>query len=680
MTPDDSRSAAVETSTDDRRSGDPSAIADSFQALTVGVLAVESPEHVCTAINRAARGLLGEQVRLGASCRTTAAGWLVWLLDQAYRSGTTVSSGEMRVSEQRLIATVTPLFTAGVVHGVAVQLMDVTAEVRTREAAADWADEIGQRRLVTRGFALAVQHALLPEFLPVLPGVRLAAHYRVAAGERAGGDWFDAVPLSGGRLALAAGDVAGHGAKASATMSQLRAALATLLLDGYDVAQVCARLDRFVARMPGAGGTTLGLAILDPATGELTYGCSGHPPPLVLKPSGVARYLPADPGVPLGTLSAAPRVGRARLERGDLLLLFTDGLVERSGRSLAGGLAELQEYLEDAAFRPATDPGGLDELCRRCIEEMTEDEPDDDVSLIAVLRTEGGVGLFRRELTATVGALPTLRTELSEWLGPLGASELDLQDIQIAVGEAVANVIEHAYPDSDGAGGPVTVEVYHDQDGRVCITVADAGTWRAPPVEPAERGRGLIMIRACMDTVEIDNSGDGTALQMDRRLRRPPVLGPGDGGPGHGGPEHGGPGHGGPVHGEPGHSGPVHGGPGHGGARHRAVRARPVETAFGAVVRRLPRPELLVRGPVDTSTAAAFREYLSDASRGGSLPLHIDLTEVTHLASAGVQALFEFVEQMASDGRSLVLTAPPASPARYVLELTGLDHLVSRGP
>jgi anti-anti-sigma factor len=664
MTPEEGRPDVAEARTDGRHpgdSGDPGAIVDSFEALSVGVLATEGPEHVCTAINRTARALLGDQVRLGESGRSTARDdRLVWLLDQAYRSGAAVSSGEIEVSEHRLIVTATPLLTAGVVRGVTAQLLDVTAEVGTREAAAVWADEIGQRRLATRSFALAVQHALLPEFLPVLPGVRLAAHYRVAASERgAGGDWFDAVPLPGGRLALAAGDVAGHGAKASATMSQLRAALTTSLLDGYDVAEVSVRLDRFVARMPGAGGTTLGLAILDPATGELSYACSGHPPPLVVTADGVAGYLPADPGVPLGTLSATPGIGRTRLEPGDLLLLFTDGLVERSGRTLVEGLAELRGYLEEAAAR-AADPGGLDELCRDCVEEMTEDEPDDDVSLIAVLRTDGAAAQFRRELTATVGALPALRTELTEWLGPIGASELDLQDIQIAVGEAVANVIEHAYVDADGAEGPVTVEMYHDPDGRVCITVADAGTWRAPPVEPAERGRGLIMIRSCMDTVEIDSSEEGTALQMDRRLRHPPALGPGGAGPGSGGPGHGGPGHGGP--------------------RHRAVRARVAETAFGAVVRRSPRPELVVRGPVDTSTAASFREHLSDASRGGTLPLHIDLTEVTHLASAGIQALFEFVEQMASDGRSLLLTAPPSSPARYVLELTGLDHLVTPSP
>lgn len=637
--------------------GDPRGVADSFEALSVGVFAFDGPDHVCTAINRKARALLGDRVRLGAPCRGTAGDdRLVWLLDQAYRTGSTVSSGEIRVpthtpggwagaapDEHVLIFTATPLLTdEGTVHGVAAQFLDVTAEVRTREGAAVWADEIGQRRLATRSFALAVQHTLLPEFLPVLPGVRLAAQYRVAASERAGGDWFDAVPLPGGLLALAAGDVAGHGAKASAMMSQLRAALTALLLDGYDVGQVSARLDRFVARMPGANGTTLCVAILDPASGELSYACSGHPPPLVLSASGVAGYLPADQGVPLGTLSATPRIGHTRLNAGDMLMLFTDGLVERSGRTLVEGLAELRKCVEQPSFQAAEAAGGMDEFCRRCVRDMTDDEPDDDVSLIAVLRTAGGVEQFRRELSATTAALPELRAELIEWLGPLGASDLDLQDIQIAVGEAVANVIEHAY---GGAEGPFTVEMYHDVDGRVCVTVADAGTWRLPPVEPAERGRGLIMIRACMDTVEIDSSEDGTTLQMDRRLRRPPILGPGVTGP---------------------------------AGLHRAARAP--ETAFGAVVRRSPQPELIVRGPVDTSTAGQFRDHLSDASRGGTLPLHIDLTEVTHLASAGIQALFEFVEQMAADGRSLVLTAPPASPARYVLELTGLDHLVVSDP
>jgi anti-anti-sigma factor len=655
MTPDHGRSHAAPVRVGLEYPGDPRAVAESFEALPAGMFAFEGPDHFCTAMNRRARELFGDHILPGGTYRATAGTGaderLLGLLDQAYRTGLTVNSPETRLlltgarrpagsapEEHFLTFDAVPLLAdSGLVRGVAAQFVDVTFDVRAREVAVSWADQVDQRRLATRSFALAIQHTLLPEFLPVLPGVRLAARYRVAASEQgAGGDWFDAIPLPGGHLALVTGDVAGHGAKASAMMSQLRAALTALVLDGYDVAQVLARLDRFVARMPGANATTLCLAILDPVSGELSYACSGHPPPLVLTAAGVASYLPADRGVPLGTVSAAPRVGHARLAAGDTLMLFTNGLVEAPGRSLAEGLAELRACVEQPTLCDVGAAGGLDEICLRCVQCMTDDEPDDDVSLLAVRRRTDEVAPIRRELEASAGVLPGLRAELAEWLDQLGASELDLRDIQIAVGEAVANVIEHAYA---GGEGRFTMELYHDVSGRVCVTVADVGTWRPPPVEPAERGRGLIMIRACMDTVEIDSSETGTTLQMDRRLRRPPILGPAD-----------------PA----------------------AEVTRPNSPAqrFDAVIRRAPQPQLIVSGPVDTSTVTEFRDQLSDASRGGTLPLHIDLTGVTHLASAGVQALFEFLEQMASDGRPLLLTAPPSSPARYVLELTGLDHLV----
>jgi anti-anti-sigma factor len=465
--------------------------------------------------------------------------------------------------------------------------------------------------------------------------MRLAAHYRVATTDGgAGGDWFDAVPLPGGSVALVAGDVAGHGVPSSVMMSQLRAALAALVLDGYDVAQVLARLDRFVARMPGANATTVGLAVLDPVSGELSYAGCGHPPPLVVTAAGVAGYLPADRGVPLGTVSAPPRVRRTRLDDGDVLLLFTDGLVAGPDRSLQDGLEALRVCLaETVRRRPRAD---LDEICRHSVHCLTGDDHGDDVSLIAVRRVAAPVTQFRREVSATPDVLPELRSGLGEWLAAAGAAPSDAADIQIAVGEAVANVIEHAYA---GLGGPLLVEAHHDPSGRVWITVADSGTWRSPSVEPAARGRGLIMIRACMDTVEIDSSDTGTTLQMDRRLCGKPVLW---------------------------------------SERPSVVAVRPERAprTFGARVSRSPRPVLSVQGPVDATTAVRFREHLADASRGGTLPLHLDLSGVTHLASAGIQALFEFVEQMASDGRPLLLTAPPASPARYVLELTGLDHLL----
>jgi anti-anti-sigma factor len=151
------------------------------------------------------------------------------------------------------------------------------------------------------------------------------------------------------------------------------------------------------------------------------------------------------------------------------------------------------------------------------------------------------------------------------------------------------------------------------------------------------------MIRASMDTAEIERSEGGTTVLMDRQLRRFPVLAAGE--------EH-------PL-----------------GPRDRRP-AHSAEWAFSARTERSTQPKVVVRGPVDMSTVEEFRRFVQDAGRGGSLPLVLDLTDVNHLASAGVQALHELAEQMAADGRRLGVIAPPSCPARQVLELTGLGRLV----
>jgi anti-sigma regulatory factor (Ser/Thr protein kinase)/anti-anti-sigma regulatory factor len=487
---------------------------------------------------------------------------------------------------------------------------------------------------------MALQGSLLPESLPVLPGLQLAAHYLVAGSEQeAGGDWFDAVPLPDGAVALVVGDVVGHGPKASVAMGQLRAVLAALLLDGHGVAETLTRLGRFVTRVPSAMATTVCLAVLDPVTGEAQYACSGHPPPLLLGADGDARYLPVHQGAPLGTSGAPPEVGKVRLDPGDVLMLFTDGLVERPDRPLPDGLDQLRGCAVDALRRgPAhmmTGPG-IDRMCRLSLERMTRDGYPDDVSLIAAQRVRR-VPALCLVLSALPPVLAELRAELGRWLDALGAEQRDTSAIQLAIGEAVTNTIEHAYPDGAGA---VRVEGRLDPDGRVALTVTDRGRWRPPPSEPNGRGRGLIMIRASMDTAEVEATPGGTVVTMSRQLHRAPVVAPG-----------------------------------------QQLPARPVgvvaEPPFAVRASRGPQPMLEVTGPVDAHSVTEFRRRLADACRGGTLPLDLDLTGVTHLGSVGVLALHELAGQMAAERRPLRMIAPALCPAYAVLELTGLTQLVA---
>ena len=188
---------------------------------------------------------------------------------------------------------------------------------------------------------LALQEALLPPALPVLPRARIAARYLVAGQEQsAGGDWFDAIPLAGGSVALVVGDVVGHGVAASAAMGQLRAVLTELLAAEADLGRVLARTDAFAARTPALRAATLALAVLDPASGMLRYTTCGHPPPLVISIDGAARYLDGTGTGPLGT-GSPPALATSALAPGELVLLYSDGLVERPDRTIGEGMAEL---------------------------------------------------------------------------------------------------------------------------------------------------------------------------------------------------------------------------------------------------------------------------------------------------------------------------------------------------
>lgn len=636
------------------RCNDPVAALAGFEQSPSAVIVYQGPDHVFRAVNEAARTILGGRRLLGRTFRDAmpdARGQgIAEILDEAYRDGAPVAGTEWRtlvtdpatgeVSEFFLnFAVRSTTDTAGLVTGLVVNMFDMTEVVRAREAEAARAGAAEQRYQAARDVVLTLQDSLLPEYLPVLPGVRLAAHYLVAGTEQtAGGDWFDAVPLPDGRLAMVVGDVAGHGARASAVMGQLRAVLTAILLDGHGVTESLARLDRYVARMPSAIATTVCLAVLDPDTGEFGYAGCGHPPPLVVDPTGRARYLDGPSGTPLGTAGAPPAERRERLVPGEVLALYTDGLVERPGRSLAHGLELLRVYGGDALVRgsgPKMDGDALDRVCRLGVERMVRDGYHDDVSLVAAQWTGERPAEFRLDLTGGAAELPVLRDGLGRWLDTLGAGPEDVQAVQVAVGEAVSNSMEHAYPDGLG---PVVVEGYHDKAGRACLTVSDQGRWRPSPVEPSARGRGLIMIRSSMDTVEIERSDAGTAVLMDRQMRRRPVFAA---------------------------SMPA---PLWAGAADAAV--------FGVRAEYSARPLLEVSGPVDIGSAAEFRRRVQELGRGGSMPLAIDLAGVTHLASAGVQVLHELAEQMAADGRELILIAPPQCPARYVVELTGLGRLL----
>jgi serine phosphatase RsbU (regulator of sigma subunit)/anti-sigma regulatory factor (Ser/Thr protein kinase)/anti-anti-sigma regulatory factor len=510
----------------------------------------------------------------------------------------------------------------------------VTDIVRARLEARAEADESEQRYRRAQADVVALQGVLLPSHLPVLPRTALAARYLVAAADQtAGGDWFDALQLPDGRLALTVGDVVGHGIEASAAMGQLRAVLRELLPASPSLPEALGRLDAFAAGVPAARAATVCVVLLDQATGALEYATLGHPAPLLVGGAGGGRYLAPTGSGPLGTAAAAPAVATDRLAAGELLLLFSDGLVERPGRPPAEGLAELRD-LAAAALANRVLPAGapesaVDRVCEQCVEVLTRTGHTDDVTVLAARLRPAPPAPLRREVS-DAAQLRALRTDLGRWLTDLGADEDDVAGMQLAVTEAVSNSIEHGYR---GAGGTVRVAAELGADGRLRCTVADSGRWREPAADPGHRGRGLAIISAHSDRYTVERGDDGTVALLERELHHRAVLASGAGpGAAPGDPE-------------------------------PAYEAR---TAEGVPVR------VTVRGAVDIDTAGRFAATLRSASRAGALPLELDLGGVPHLASAGVRALHEFIDSSGAGPDRLVLLAPPGSPARAVLDLVGL--------
>lgn len=358
------------------------------------------------------------------------------------------------------------------------------------------------------GIVETLQRSLLPERLPRLPGLDIAARYMPGGpGADVGGDWYDAMPLPDGRIGLAMGDVVGHGIGAAALMGQLRNALRAYAVEGHGPGEVVAKLDRLVQTLESGRMATLLYLVIEPASGAMQFSTAGHLPPLVVGPDGSATYLEGGRTLPLGVLPHAQyEVGSAEIEPGSVVVLYTDGLVEERGVPLDRGL----EALRTAVTLGPEDPDGL---CEHIIESVLGQRTATDDVAVLVLRTMALANeRVELELGADPNALRTLRKTLGRWLEAAGATDEESRDIQMACHEASSNAIEHGHK-----FGEAEIRLEAELDGaEVAITVTDAGQWREP--RESDRGRGLQLVEAFMDSVEIEPGQEGTVVRMRRRI------------------------------------------------------------------------------------------------------------------------------------------------------------------
>lgn len=231
--------------------------------------------------------------------------------------------------------------------------------------------------------AEALQRSLLPDRLPQLPPMRLAARYHPATRHvQVGGDWYDAFPLQDGRVAITIGDVMGKGVKAAAGMGRVRNALRALALNDPRPTAVLTGLDRlFTATEGWEQITTLSYAVIDPATGEGTISNAGHLPPLLIFPDAPPRLRSAEAGTPLGWASDRAEA-KFSVPPGNTVVFYSDGLVENRRRGLDAGLDEIVSIAAAAPPEVLADPEILvDFLVDRMLAGY---DHDDDVTVLAL--------------------------------------------------------------------------------------------------------------------------------------------------------------------------------------------------------------------------------------------------------------------------------------------------------
>ncbi|GAB2632011.1 SpoIIE family protein phosphatase [Nocardia goodfellowii] len=369
-----------------------------------------------------------------------------------------------------------------------------------------------------RSTSLTLQRAMLG---PIELPPRFSVHYEPALPPlEIGGDWYDVVPLNDGTIGVVVGDCVGRGLSAAVVMGQLRTAARALLLRGAGPAQLLAELDAVAARIPGAMCTTVCAAVLDPERGLVRYSSAGHMPPILADVGVAGRLLEGGRAVPLATFDTPRRPeATTALTPGSTLVLFTDGLVEHRGVDIDESFAKISAVLADTAGKLPREVA--DAVLSRL---RPAAGYDDDVAMVVYRQPPASLHL---EVPADPDQLAALRRKLKGWLAAAAVPHDLASDLVAAANEACSNSIEHAYLSNGAADNQVLLTAECDTE-RVTILVRDTGTWKPRSADPGNRGRGIDMMRALTEELEIDHTEPGTRVRMSVTLPaiKSPVANP----------------------------------------------------------------------------------------------------------------------------------------------------------
>jgi PAS domain S-box-containing protein len=373
------------------------------------------------------------------------------------------------------------------------------------------AEALERARLYEREHRVSVtlQRALLPTNLPQAPDVAIHAAYLPGASESdVGGDWYDVFRLPSGLIGISVGDVVGKGLNAAVIMGQVRQAIRAAAMEAQNPPTVLQQVGRVIEWTAGSNEMATALfGTLNPTDLTFTYASAGHPAPVIATIGNQACVLECRGGLPLGIHRMGPLPSNSvALPPGALLVLYTDGLTELN-RNLAEGEATLLAASSTERDLSPADPAQA--ILKRV---LVGRQPADDIAIVTLSVAATPLERLSLALPATPASVREVRHAFRRLAKDLGIATGVATIVEIALGEAVSNVVAHAY---GAALGSVHVRVWREAD-LVIAEIEDHGQWRRE--RPEDRGYGLRIMRALSDSADVRCESSGTTVRLSISL------------------------------------------------------------------------------------------------------------------------------------------------------------------